>query len=49
MEGNMFEKIPSTDAVMMKVKKSSMVLHLHKRFTYAVIIVIIIILKSVGQ
>jgi hypothetical protein len=28
MEGNMFDKIPSADAVMMKVMNSSTVLHL---------------------
>ena len=38
----MFEKIPSTDAVMMKVKKSSMVLHLHNKFTCDIIIIYIL-------
>lgn len=33
MEGNMFEHIPSADAVMMKVTISSMVFCLHKKFT----------------
>ena len=36
----MFEQIPFTDGVLMKVKKSSMVLHLHNKFTYALIIII---------
>jgi hypothetical protein len=38
MEGNMFEHIPSADAVMMKVMKSSMVLHLPNKLNYAIII-----------
>ena len=42
LEGNMFEQIPSSDAVLMKVKKSSRVLHLHNKFTCHIIIIIVI-------
>ena len=36
----MFPKIPSADAVMMKVMNSSMVLHLPNKLNYATIIIL---------
>ena len=43
----MFEQIPSADAVMMKVTKSFMVLHLLQEFNYVAIVVRIDVVRYV--